>query len=187
METSRLSLLRSIGSLIEIPSLYHHLTAVEHLRVFAAYTGAPRGAIEHVLTVVGLADARIRRVREFSLGMKQRLGIATALLHDPRILILDEPTNGLDPMGIVAMRELVTELAALHGKTVIVSSHLLAEVEKIATRIGVIDAGRVQFEGSSVELAHATRGAARLHRTRILRGPGVRGARRGVVPCQTAP
>jgi lantibiotic transport system ATP-binding protein len=160
---NRVRLLRSVGSLIEIPSLYHHLTGIEHLRVFAAYTGTPRSAIDRALSLSGLTDAGSRRIREYSLGMKQRLGLATALLHDPRILILDEPTNGLDPMGIADMRRLMTDLARSHGKTVIVSSHLLGEVEKIAARIGVLDQGRMQFEGSVSELAVATRGVSRLH------------------------
>jgi ABC-2 type transport system ATP-binding protein len=145
--------LAAIGSLIEMPSLYAHLTAREHLRVFAAYTGAAPEAVERALVLTGIADIANRVVRRFSLGMKQRLALATALLHDPPVLILDEPTNGLDPSGIASMRDLVRRLASEFGKTVIVSSHLLAEVEKTATRIGILHRGRMHFEGTAEDLS----------------------------------
>ena len=140
-----------VGTLIEAPSLYEHLTGYEHLCVFAEYENVGRASARPVLDRVGLAPAADRRVYHYSLGMKQRLGLATALLHDPPLLILDEPTNGLDPEGIVGMRRLLAELREA-GKTIIVSSHLLAEVEKVATHIAVIDGGRVRFEGATHEL-----------------------------------
>ena len=142
-----------IGSLIETPSLYGHLTAREHLRIFAHYTKASPSAVAPVLEIAGIADAADRLVRQFSLGMKQRLALATALLHDPPILILDEPTNGLDPAGIAAMRELVRRLAADRGKAVIISSHLLAEIEKTAARIGIIHEGTLRFDGTAEALS----------------------------------
>jgi ABC-type multidrug transport system ATPase subunit len=149
------SQLRLIGSLIERPSLYAHLTAREHLQVFACYTGSPSAAVDGALEMTGISDVADRRVRHLSMGMKQRLGLANALLHDPPVLILDEPTNGLDPEGIVSMRELLRRLASEFGKTIIVSSHLLAEVEKTATRIGILHDGRLRFEGTTDDLSAA--------------------------------
>ena len=134
---------RRVGSLIENPSLYLHLTAREHLRVFAEYNRVPHARIDEVLALVDLRDGIVSR---FSLGMKQRLALATALLHDPEVLVLDEPANGLDPLGIVSLRELLLRLAA-DGKTVVISSHLLAEVEKLATHMAVIHEGRIRFDG----------------------------------------
>ena len=139
--------LSAIGSLIEGPSLYLHLTGQEHLEVFAAYYGLDRSTVRGALELVGLAGAASTIVKRYSLGMKQRLGLATALLHDPSILVLDEPMNGLDPGGMVELRDLLIQLAA-SGRTVIVSSHLLSEVEKSAGRIGIIHQGKLRFEGS---------------------------------------
>lgn len=153
LNEGRAEKLGMIGSLIESPSLYAHLTAREHLKVFAFYTGAPAGAVDRALARTGISEVADRRVRHLSLGMKQRLGLATALLHDPPMLILDEPTNGLDPEGIAAMRHLLRRLASEEGKAIIVSSHLLAEVEKTATHIGILHEGRLHFEGTSDELS----------------------------------
>lgn len=144
-----------VGSLIETPSVYEHLTARDHLRVFCHYNGVSPERIPVVLASVDLTAYAARRVKHFSLGMKQRLGIATALLHDPKVLILDEPTNGLDPEGIVEMRELLRKLASDERKTVIISSHLLSEVEKLANRIAIISQGRLRFEGTLPELSAA--------------------------------
>jgi len=163
VQQNRKRVMQSVGSLIEVPSLYHHLTGAEHLRIFAEYTEAPRSAITRVLDLVGLGDVGPRKIADYSLGMKQRLGIATALLHDPAILILDEPTNGLDPMGIADMRRIVLDLAHAHGKAVIVSSHLLAEVEKTVSRLAIIHEGRLHFEGTPEDLAARANAAARLH------------------------
>jgi ABC-2 type transport system ATP-binding protein len=136
-----------VGALIESPSFYPYLSGRENLRALAA-TGAPvlRARIEELLEVVGLRDRAKDKVQTYSLGMKQRLGIAAALLSDPRLLLLDEPANGLDPAGIVAMRETLRHLAST-GKTVFVSSHVLGEVQQLADVIGIIASGRLVREG----------------------------------------
>jgi ABC-2 type transport system ATP-binding protein len=141
-----------VGALIESPSFYPYLSARENLRSIAA-VGAPtsRARIEELLELVGLRDRAGDKVQTYSLGMKQRLGIAAALLSDPRLLLLDEPSNGLDPAGIVAMRETLKQLA-LTGKTVFVSSHILGEVEQLADVLGIIAAGRLVREGPIEEL-----------------------------------
>ena len=158
LQTNRSRALAVVGSLIETPSVYEHLTAQDHLQVFCHYNGIGAQRIEAVLSAVDLTQYAKRRVKHFSLGMKQRLGIATALLHDPKVLILDEPTNGLDPEGIVEVRNLLRKLASNDGKTVIISSHLLSEVEKIANRIAIIAKGHLRFEGTVLELASAAAG-----------------------------
>ena len=139
--------LYEVGALIESPSFYPYLSGRENLRALAA-TGAqtPKGRIDELLEFVGLRERARDRVQNYSLGMKQRLGIAAALLSDPRLLLLDEPSNGLDPAGIVAMRETLKGLAAA-GKTVFVSSHVLGEVQQLADVIGIIAAGRLVREG----------------------------------------
>ena len=136
-----------VGSLIESPSFYPYLSGRENLRALAA-TGAVVAAarIEELLELVGLRERAVDKVQTYSLGMKQRLGIAAALLSDPRLLLLDEPANGLDPAGIVAMRETLRHLASI-GKTVFVSSHVLGEVEQLADVIGIIATGRLVREG----------------------------------------
>jgi ABC-2 type transport system ATP-binding protein len=145
-----------IGALIETPSFYPFLSGRENLRALGA-TGATTSAarIEELLELTGLRDRATDKVSGYSLGMKQRLAIAAALLSDPKLLLLDEPANGLDPAGIVAMRETLQHLAA-DGKTVFVSSHLLAEVQQMADVIGIIAAGRLVREGSIGELLHDT-------------------------------
>ena len=136
-----------VGSLIEQPSFYPYLSGRENLRVFgAAGPPTPRHRAEEVLGFVGLRDRAGDKVKTYSLGMKQRLGIATALLSDPELLLLDEPANGLDPGGIVAMRELLRFLTS-QGKTVLVSSHILPEMEQMADVVGIIAAGRLVREG----------------------------------------
>jgi ABC-2 type transport system ATP-binding protein len=144
--------LYEVGALIESPSFYPYLSGRENLRALAA-TGAPtpRGRIDELLDVVGLAERAKDRVQTYSLGMKQRLGIGAALLSDPQLLLLDEPANGLDPAGIVAMRETLRRLAA-GGKTVFVSSHVLGEVQQLADVVGIIAAGRLIREGPIQEL-----------------------------------
>ncbi|SDF62699.1 ABC-2 type transport system ATP-binding protein [Dyadobacter soli] len=137
-----------IGAMIETPSLYEHLTAVENLEIGRRIRKLDPGMCSHVLEIVGLtASARIK-VREFSLGMKQRLGLAVALLGKPELLILDEPTNGLDPHGIIQVRELLQTLNQDYGTTILMSSHILAEVEKVATHIGIISKGQFVFQGT---------------------------------------
>lgn len=157
-EHNRLALLRQTGSLIESPSGYLHLTGQENLQVVADLKGVPRKDIARVLEVVGLTAARNRKVGQYSLGMKQRLGIAMALLGDPKLLILDEPTNGLDPAGIQEMRALLAQMPAATGATVLVSSHLLGEMEQLVEQVGIIDHGRMLFEGPLRELQRHSRG-----------------------------
>jgi ABC-2 type transport system ATP-binding protein len=148
----RLEILRRLGSLIEQPSLYLHLTGKENLEVFRLTYQCTKNRITEVLQIVGLQQAAGKKVKNYSLGMKQRLAIAIALLHDPEILILDEPTNGLDPNGIIETRELIKQLNREFGKTILVSSHLLTEVEKMATHVGIIHKGKLLFQGSLQQL-----------------------------------
>lgn len=151
-EKNRLGLLRQTGSLIEAPAGYAHLTAQENLEIAADLKGVPHTEIARVLDVVRLTADKDRRVGQYSLGMKQRLGIATALLGSPKLLVLDEPTNGLDPAGIQEMRALLVSLPRETGATVFVSSHLLGEMEQMAERVGILNHGRLLFEGSLREL-----------------------------------
>lgn len=144
---NRLELLRQTGSLIENPSSYGHLTARENLSIVADLKGVPRDDIERVLEIVQLSGEKKRTVRQFSLGMRQRLGIAQALLGSPKLLILDEPTNGLDPEGICQMRTLIRSLPQRSKATVLISSHLLGELEMIVDHVGIIDHGRLLWQG----------------------------------------
>ena len=162
LAADRRARLSHIGSLVETPSVYAHLTGREHLRIFAEYTSAPRRAVDEALDLVGIADAGGRLVGQYSLGMKQRLALATALLHDPSILVLDEPTNGLDPVGIAVMRDLLVLLSRERAKTIVVSSHQLAEVQRTATHVGIVHGGELRFEGTIGELGAATEGTLRL-------------------------
>lgn len=141
-----------IGSLVEAPSLYSHLTGRENLEVTRRLTGGERVSIERALAIVHLARDADRLVREYSLGMRQRLGIALALLNSPALLILDEPTNGLDPAGIHEMRDLLRRMPGEHGVSIFLSSHLLSEVEQIAGSVGIISEGRMIFQGSLADL-----------------------------------
>ncbi len=150
--SNRLGILKRLGSLIEQPSLYLHLTARENLEIYRLIFHADKSRIEEVLKLVGLDYTGKKRVKQFSLGMKQRLSIAIALLHQPELLILDEPTNGLDPNGIIETRELIKKLNREHGTTVIVSSHILNEVERMATHVGIIHKGKMLFQGPLQEL-----------------------------------
>ncbi|ATX84818.1 MULTISPECIES: lantibiotic protection ABC transporter ATP-binding protein [Bacillus] len=138
--------LKSIGSLIEAPPLYSNLTAAENLKVRCVMLGLPDSRIAEVLEITGLTGTGKKRAGQFSMGMKQRLGIALALLNRPSLLILDEPTNGLDPMGIQDLREFIRSLPG-QGITVILSSHLLSEVEQIADHIGIISDGVLGYQG----------------------------------------
>ena len=149
---SHRSLMRRVGALVESPSLYPHLTGRENLEVTRRLLGSDRNLIELALATVKLTKDADRRVREYSLGMRQRLGLALALLNNPDLLILDEPTNGLDPAGIHEMRDLIRRLPDEFGVTVFLSSHLLGEVEQIATHIGIIHEGHLLFQGTLAEL-----------------------------------
>ena len=150
--THRLEILRRLGSLIEQPSLYGHLSAKENLEIYRRIYNVSKSRIAEVLKRVGLEDTGSKKTKQFSLGMKQRLSIGIALLHQPELLILDEPTNGLDPNGIIEARELIKQLNKELGTTVLVSSHILNEVEKMASHVGIIHKGRMLFQGTLPEL-----------------------------------
>lgn len=157
--TTRRTLLRQIGSIVEAPSLYPHLTGTENLRATQELAGLDRARIGEVLRIVRLERDADRLVQAYSQGMRQRLGIALALLGKPNLLILDEPTGGLDPAGIREIRELLRALPAEHGITIFLSSHLLAEMEHVATHVGILGLGRLVFEGTLKDLLsrHAAR------------------------------
>lgn len=145
---NRLSILKDVGSLIESPSYYGHLTGKENLRIVSTLKGVPEKDIDRVLHIVRLENQKEKKTAQYSMGMKQRLGLACALLGSPKLLILDEPTNGLDPAGIQEMRELICSLPQQYGMTVMISSHLLNEIDQIATNIGIISKGELVFQGS---------------------------------------
>ncbi|WP_205501039.1 ABC transporter ATP-binding protein [Rufibacter psychrotolerans] len=149
---NRVEVLRQIGALIEVPSLYRHLSGRDNLEVLRRLLGLDKKRVEAVLEIVRLQQDAHRPVKQYSLGMCQRLGIALALLSDPELLILDEPTNGLDPSGIREMRELLIDLNQKHGKTIFLSSHLLSEIEKTVTHLSILHEGTLAFEGSVQEL-----------------------------------
>lgn len=146
LQKDKLAILRRIGSLVEYPSYYGHLNAVDNLEAIRRILGSPKSRIDEVLEIVSLTSESRRAVKGYSLGMKQRLGIAASLLGNPDLLILDEPTNGLDPSGIHEIRELIKSMPAQYGITVLVSSHLLSEVEQMANRVGIIRDGRMVFQ-----------------------------------------
>lgn len=152
LHSHRIEILSQIGSLIEQPAIYAHLTGRENLMNRALLLQVPESRVDEMLGLVHLKEAANKKAGKYSLGMKQRLGIALALLPDPKLLILDEPTNGLDPNGIIEIRELLIRLVSQYKKTVFVSSHLLAEVERMATHVGIIDRGELLFQGSIKDL-----------------------------------
>lgn len=153
-EKNRIKLLKQTGSLIESPSYYGHLTGEENLQIIQTLKGCSPKDIDKVLKIVRLDDARKKLVNHYSLGMKQRLGLAAALLGFPRLLILDEPTNGLDPAGIQEMRELICTLPSEYGITVIVSSHLLSEIDQMADHVGIIRKGELVYQ-NTLESLHS--------------------------------
>lgn len=157
-EQNRIRLLRHTGSLIESPSGYLHLTAQENLQIIADLKDVKHTEIERVLDVVHLTQDKDKKVGQYSLGMKQRLGIAMALLGNPEILILDEPTNGLDPAGIQEMRALIAGMPEKTGATVLISSHLLGEMEQMVNRVGIIHHGKTLFDGSLQALRKHSQG-----------------------------
>jgi ABC-2 type transport system ATP-binding protein len=152
IKKERLNILKCVGSMVETPSYYGHLTAYENLEVTRKLVGAEKSEITRVLEIVKLVDVQHKAVKKFSLGMKQRLGIAQALLGNPALLILDEPTNGLDPSGIIEVRELIKSLPEKYGITVLISSHILSEIELMATHVGIINKGKLLFQGTMEEL-----------------------------------
>ena len=153
LRTNEKKLLPRIGSLIESPGFYPNLTATENLRIFATLRGVPnRNAIKNALDLVGLPYKDKKLFSQYSLGMKQRLAIALAIMHDPELLILDEPINGLDPIGIAEVRSFIRDLCTERGKTILISSHILSEIAFLADDIGIIDHGALLEEESLAEL-----------------------------------
>jgi ABC-2 type transport system ATP-binding protein len=144
---NRIEILKKVGALIENPSIYKHLTGRQNLEVVRRMIDVPKSRIDEVLKIVRLVDNADKKAKNYSLGMCQRLGLAAALLTDPELLILDEPTNGLDPSGIIEMRELIIKLNKEHGKTIFISSHILPEIEKLATDLAIIDQGEIRYQG----------------------------------------
>lgn len=165
LEENRLEILRNTGSLIESPSYYGHLSARENLQIICTLKNVLEAGIDDVLRIVRLEKQQDKKVKNFSLGMKQRLGLAAALLGHPRLLLLDEPTNGLDPAGIQEMRELICSLPGKYGMTVLVSSHLLSEIDQMATHVGIIDRGALIFQDDLASLHHHSRARIRLRTT----------------------
>lgn len=153
LQENRIGILSKIGSLIEQPSLYEHLSGFDNLEITRRIRNAHKSRIDKVLQLVDLKPAARKQVKEYSLGMKQRLGLAIALLSEPELLILDEPVNGLDPNGIIEIRELLLKLNKENGTTIFLSSHLLSEIEKIVTHLGVLSKGKLVFQGRYNELA----------------------------------
>ena len=151
-----LDALGRIGAVVENPSLYPHLSGRENLEITRLLRACPRHRVAEVLALVGLQEAADRPTQGYSLGMKQRLSLALALLHEPELLILDEPTNGLDPAGIREMRELIRELPKRTGATVFLSTHMLAEAEQVADHVVILAQGRLRFQGSPAELKART-------------------------------
>lgn len=168
-EKNRIKLLTQTGSLIESPSYYGHLTGEENLRIIQTLKGCSAKDIDEVLKIVRLDGARQKLVNHYSLGMKQRLGLAAALLGFPRLLILDEPTNGLDPAGIQEIRELIRSLPDTYGMTILVSSHLLSEIDQMANHVGIIRKGELVYQNTLESLhSHAkSRIALRVSHTAI--------------------
>ena len=159
---NRIAILKETGSLIESPSYYGHLTGRENLEIVKTLKKVPEQEITKVLKLVRMEDQQNKKVREYSLGMKQRLGLAEALLGRPELLILDEPTNGLDPAGIQEIRELIRELPGRMGMTVLVSSHLLGEMDQMADYVGIINHGHLIFQDKLEALHEHSRGSLRL-------------------------
>jgi lantibiotic transport system ATP-binding protein len=163
IKDNRIEILKKTGTLIEQPSLYLHLTGKENLDVYKHIHQLKNEDVTNALAKVGLSEAANKKAKAYSLGMKQRLSLAIALLHNPSLLILDEPTNGLDPNGIIEMRELIKKLNVELGVSIVISSHLLAEIERIATHVGIINRGTLLFEGALTDLQALQQKQALLH------------------------
>ena len=149
---ARVEILKEVGSFIEAPAFYGNLSGEENLEIIRKILGLPKSSVSEALEIVGLTQFRKRLAKKYSLGMKQRLGLASALIGQPPILILDEPTNGLDPVGIHEIRTLIRSLPEKFNCTVFVSSHLLSEVELMADTVGILNHGRLLFEGTLEQL-----------------------------------
>lgn len=178
---NRLDILNDTGSLIESPAYYGHLSGRENLEIIRTLKDCQEREIDEVLAIVRMENQQHKKVKQYSLGMKQRLGLAAAMLGRPKLLLLDEPTNGLDPAGIQEMRELISSLPKRYGMTVVVSSHLLGEIDQMATHVGIIDKGELIFQDSLQTLHEYSRSHI------VLRTTDNRGAARilqehGIVP-----
>lgn len=160
---NRLSILAATGSLIESPAYYGHLTGKENLQIICTLKNVPEKDISRVLSIVRMEEQQNKKVSQYSLGMKQRLGLAAALLGKPKLLLLDEPTNGLDPAGIQEIRELICSLPDALGITVLISSHLLSEIDQMATHVGIINQGELIFQDSLHVLHEHSRSKILLH------------------------
>jgi len=152
INSNRIACLKKMGALVEQPAIYGHLSGKENLVNRCILLGIKKSKAEEMLNLVGLSEAANKKAGQYSLGMKQRLGIALAMVSDPELLLLDEPTNGLDPNGIIEIRNLMIELTTKHAKTILVSSHLLAEIERTATHVGIINKGEMLFQGTISDL-----------------------------------
>ena len=186
LATDRITLLSRVGALVELPSIYPHLTGRENLRVTATLSGASHRQIDRALGIVRLETDAGRLARTYSTGMQQRLGVALALVNEPELLILDEPTNGLDPAGIREIRELIQSLAAEHGVTVFVSSHLLSEIEQTATDVAIVHHGRLLFHGPLAELQTVRRARIRVEAGDAARACGILAAAGSEVEMQSS-
>jgi ABC-type multidrug transport system ATPase subunit len=157
LKTNRNNILRRIGCIVEKPDFYKYLSAEKNLEIFARLSGVPvtKSRIHEIIEFVGLKGREKDKLGGFSHGMKQRLGIAQTLIHDPQLIILDEPTTGLDPQGIIDIRNLILQLRNEHKKTVLLSSHILSEIELIANRMVIINKGKTIVQGSVTELLNA--------------------------------
>ena len=164
LSTHRSDILKQVGAVIEKPDLYKYLSAYDNLAIFAKMSGikADKKLLMEQLKMVGLDERAGSKVKTFSQGMKQRLGIAVALVHNPQLIILDEPTNGLDPQGIADMRNLILHLSRELGKTIVVSSHLLSEIELVANRMIIIHKGKKIVEGKVAELLDPSKSLVQL-------------------------
>ncbi|MEJ7676578.1 MAG: ABC transporter ATP-binding protein [Segetibacter sp.] len=163
LSENRLEIFSNIGSLIEQPSLYEHLSGYDNLEITRQIRNVNKQRVAEVLEIVKLSGAAHKKVKAYSLGMKQRLGLAIALLAEPELLILDEPVNGLDPNGMVEIRELLRSINKESGTTVFLSSHLLSEIEKIVTHVGIINMGELLFQGTIEELSSLQANESELH------------------------
>lgn len=154
---ARVEILKEVGSFIEAPAFYGNLSGEENLEIIRKILGLPKSSVSEALEIVGLTQFRKRLAKKYSLGMKQRLGLASALIGQPPILILDEPTNGLDPIGIAEVRNFIKNLSVERGKTILISSHILSEISLLADDIGIIDHGVLLEESSMEELEKKNR------------------------------
>ena len=162
INSNRIACLKQMGALVEQPAIYGHLSGKENLVNRCILLGIKKSKAEEMLNLVGLIEAANKKAGQYSLGMKQRLGIALAMVSDPELLLLDEPTNGLDPNGIIEIRNLMIELTTKHAKTILVSSHLLAEIERTATHVGIINKGEMLFQGTIGDLHNLSKATIKI-------------------------